>query len=59
MFLINMHEDDNVTFKGYLCSGEDNPNAQYKSWFNQMKYVNKITNGNKEISVKLQMKRAK
>ena len=33
-----------VTFKGYQYSGEDNPNAQYKSRFNQMKYVIKITN---------------
>ena len=32
---------------------------QYKSRFNQMKYVNKITNGNKEIGVKSQMKMAK
>ena len=48
-----------VTFKGYWCSGEDNPNAQYKSRFNQMKYVNKITNGNKEIGVKSQMSRGR
>ena len=48
-----------VTFKSYKCSGEDNPNAQYKSRFNQMKYVIKITNENKEIGVKSQIKRAK
>lgn len=43
----------------YSDNGEDNPNAQYKSRFNQTRYAIKITNESKEIGVKSQMKGAK